>query len=85
MEQDERPARGQRGFLLRSTDGDLFFRIYDSKDKREFRDYKINHSDLAIVIVDDYSAFYEKPCADWDGTLDYKSRVLRKQAPTNKE
>jgi len=66
-----RPARGTRGFLLRSVDGTYFFRIYGAD--RSFRDYALQHSDLEIEIVDDEATFYED---DEHPKLDHSPQTL---------
>jgi hypothetical protein len=53
------------------------FRVYTDADRKQYKDYKINHSDLEVEIVDNYSSLYE---GDGDGkpnTIDYPSRVKK--------
>jgi hypothetical protein len=49
------PARGTRGFLIR-TGETYMFRVYHDD---EFTDYDIRHYDLEIEILDEDSAFYD--------------------------
>jgi hypothetical protein len=72
---NERSAHGVRGYLLRTTDGTLVFRIYTSADRRQFIDYDIRHCDLEVEIVDDYSSLYEGE--DGSNYIDYPSRLTK--------
>ena len=71
------PARGTRGFLLRSIDDGgcsrYFFRVYGAD--HSFRDYEIVHSDLEIEIVDDEATFYDAE-GGRDALLDHSLRTL---------
>ena len=71
------PARGTRGFLLRSIDGAgcarYFFRVYGAG--HSFRDYEILHSDLEIEIVDEEATFYDAE-EGRNGRLDHSLRTL---------
>jgi hypothetical protein len=51
-------ADGSKGFLLQGPSGRMFFRIYDSADKRKFRDFPIAHFDMQIEIQDNGAYFY---------------------------
>jgi hypothetical protein len=66
-------ADGQIGFLL-NFDGKWYFRIYASKGKPEFTDYRLYHQDLQIQITDTRASFYTD--ADGNKWLDYSPRVL---------
>lgn len=71
------PARGTRGFLLRSVDEDrqvrYFFRIYDAGGS--FRDFDLLHFDLEVEIVDQEATFYEA-VGGREGRLDHSPRTL---------
>ena len=71
------PARGTRGFLLRSVDNvgcsRFFFRVYGAD--HSFRDYEIVHPDLEIEIVDKEATFYEAE-EGCDARLDHSLRTL---------
>ncbi len=71
---NESSANGVRGYLLRMESGELVFRIYTSADRKQFKDYQINHSDLEVEIKDNYSSLFEgdgvKP-----NIIDYPSRL----------
>ena len=45
-----KPAQGERGFLIRGMDGQIWFRQYDAD--HDFVDYDITHYDCEIEIVD---------------------------------
>ena len=62
-----KPAKGTIGFLMRDAiDNKHFFRVYDKA--HNFTDYKINHHDLQVVILED-AKFYE---TDKGNFLDYE-------------
>jgi len=67
----ERPAKGTVGFLMTpsyNSDGLLYFRVYDKKDKRKFKDYEIRATDIEVQIVDGSVAF-KGHVLDWDDDL----------------
>jgi hypothetical protein len=74
------PARGARGFLLRSIDdagcSQYFFRVYGAD--HSFRDYELLHSDLEIEIVDEEATFYEAD-ESLDARLDHSPRTLGRE------
>ena len=45
-----KPAQGERGFLIRGMDGQIWFRQYNAD--HDFVDYDITHYDCEIEIVD---------------------------------
>lgn len=47
------PARGVRGFILRSPVHPPCFRVYESEDKAHFTDYDLVAFDVEIEIIDD--------------------------------
>lgn len=78
MKENERSANKVRGYLLVTLDGEIVFRVYTSADRKEFKDYQIRHQDLEVEIIDDYSSFYDEPSDDYDGYIDYPSRLGKK-------
>lgn len=64
-------AEGQQGYLVRTIDGELLFRVYD--DEGEFIDYEIAHQDLAVTITDTDAYLYRR--GD-NYLLDYSPIVL---------
>jgi hypothetical protein len=73
-------AGGTKGVLLPSDD-QWYFRVYH--EDKSFTDYKIKHSDLSVVIDEDYEAsFYHssgrEPILDHDPeVLGYKTTRIR--------
>ena len=68
---NSKPARGQRGFLIRGMDGKIWFRQYD-KD-HNFVDYDIAHYDCEIEIVDSSAELVRNARGDY---LDYTKQAL---------
>lgn len=66
-----RPAQGQRGFLIRGADGQIWFRQYDLEG--DFVDYDITHYDCEIEIIDDSAALIRNNRGDY---LDYTPQAL---------
>ena len=64
-------AKGQRGYLIRSMDGHIWFRQYDSD--HNFVDYDITHHDCEIEIVDNSAELIRNDRGDF---LDYTDEVL---------
>lgn len=64
-------AKGQRGFLIRGMDGQIWFRQYDSD--HNFVDYDITHYDCEIEIVDDSAELIRTKSGDF---LDYTKESL---------
>lgn len=67
----EQDALGQRGCLIQSFDGKMYFRVY-SPDW-EFVDYEITNHDVNIVIADPDAALIRTEHGDF---LDYTSRSM---------
>ena len=65
-----KPAKGIKGFILRTAAGPVF-RVYN-KDK-SFTDYDLVHFDLEVEILDDDAFFYEY---DIGATLDHSPSSL---------
>jgi len=68
----DKPAKGTRGFLIRTFNGYNVFRVYEKDGS--FKDYNIYHDDLEITIEDDFATLY----GDKE-TLDYSPEVLGKK------
>ena len=64
-------AKGQRGFLIRGMDGQIWFRQYDND--HNFVDYDITHYDCEIEIVDDSAELIRNERGDF---LDYTNEAL---------
>ena len=65
----EKPARGVSGFLIHnSLNNTHFFRIYNPKNKREYKDYELRIEDLKIEIaIDESAALFEGEDRNWIG------------------
>ena len=66
-----KPAKGQRGLLIRGMDGQIWFRQYD--DNHDFVDYDITHYDCEIEIVDSSAELIRNEHGDF---LDYTRESL---------
>ena len=53
-----KPAKGTKGFIIRTTDGGYMFRVYSAT--HEFIDYDILHYDMEVEILDNDATFYEE-------------------------
>lgn len=75
----EKPAIGERGFLLRIFNNDneeiIVFRVYKQNDpERGFVDYEITHHDCEIVIIDPSAALIRHEAGDF---LDYTAEIMK--------
>lgn len=66
-------AIGQRGFLIRGIDNEIWFRVYKrdaakSDEEDSFVDYEITNHDCEVVIIDPHAAFIRSDAGDF---LDY--------------
>ena len=61
-----KPAQGERGFLIRGMDGQIWFRQYSAD--HDFVDYDITHYDCEIEIVDSSAELIRTESGDY---LDY--------------
>jgi len=68
---NSKPARGQRGLLIRGMDGQIWFRQYD--ELGNFVDYDIAHYDCEIEIVDSSAELIRNERGDF---LDYTKEAL---------
>jgi len=66
MKNSSKPAQGQRGLLIRSMDGQIWFRQYDHN--HNFVDYDITHYDCEIEIIDSSAELIRNERGDF---LDY--------------
>ena len=70
MNHSERPAIGERGFLIRAMD-EVVFRVYKQNDpEHSFVDYEITNHDCEVVIIDKDAALIHNDAGDF---LDYTS------------
>jgi vacuolar-type H+-ATPase subunit F/Vma7 len=68
-------AIGQRGFLIRGLDNEVWFRVYQQdKENEEFVDYEITNHDCEVVIIDKDAAFIRTEAGDF---LDYTTESMR--------
>lgn len=65
-------AKGKRGILINTPDG-VYFRMYTLTG---FKDYRLDHTDLSVVIDDPDSWFYDRPTDTYDGVLDHHPNTL---------
>ena len=68
----ETRAIGERGFLIRGADDQIWFRVYD--EKHDFVDYEITNYDCEVVIIDPHAAFHRGEHGDF---LDYTNESMR--------
>ena len=55
MTQPTTDAKGTKGFILYSpVTNDFFFRVYDSVDKKVYKDYKLAIEDMEVEILDEF-------------------------------
>lgn len=66
-----KPANGVRGHIIKSFDGEHYFRIYSSD--HNFEDYALAHSDLTVVIDDPDAFFYDD---EYSARLDHAPATL---------
>jgi hypothetical protein len=71
----ETRAIGQRGFLIRGANDELWFRVYSEKaDGEAFVDYEITNYDCEVVIIDPHAAFIRNEAGDF---LDYTTESMQ--------
>ena len=73
-----KPAQGQRGFLIRGMDGQIWFRQYNAD--HDFVDYDITHYDCEIEIVDSSAELVRNAHGDF---LDYTRESLGIDEPND--
>ena len=77
MKSREQSAKGVVGFLLYSPlDKCHFFRVYNKKDKRKFKDYRITAEDIEVKLMSDFNSLIEFDSGD--KILDYSRKALGK-------
>lgn len=77
MKFKEQSAKGVVGFLLYTPfDKSHFFRVYNKKDKRKFKDYRITAEDIEIKLMSDFNSLIEFDSGD--KVLDYSRKALGK-------
>ena len=65
-------AIGQRGFLIRGIDNQIWFRVYGGE--HDFVDYEITNHDCEVVIIDPDAALIQIEAGDF---LDYTAASMR--------
>lgn len=71
MEFETKSAIGERGFLIRTIENEVVFRVYDAN--HDFVDYEITNQDCEVVIIDPSAALIRHPAGDF---LDYTDEAL---------
>ena len=66
-----RSAKGLRGHIIDTFDGNYYFRVYDAD--HNFTDYDLRHCDLAVIIDDDDAFLYED---EFDASLNHAPATL---------
>jgi hypothetical protein len=70
-------AKDVKGFLLYSPfHKNYFFRVYNNKDKRKFKDYKITAEDIEIKLLSKFNSLIEFDTGE--NILDYSSEVVKR-------
>jgi hypothetical protein len=71
----EKSAKGVKGFLLYSPfDKCHFFRVYNKKNLKKFKDYKIIAEDIEIKLLSNFNSLIE--FKNGEKVLDYSEKVL---------
>jgi hypothetical protein len=71
----EKSAKGVKGFLLYSPfDKCHFFRVYNKKNPKKFKDYKIAAEDIEIKLLSNFNSLIE--FKNGERVLDYSERVV---------
>lgn len=71
----ETRAIGQKGYLIRGMENDIYFRVYHpGSEDHSFTDYEISNFDCEVVIIDPDAAFISGPAGDF---LDYTSESMQ--------
>jgi len=71
----EKSAKGVKGFLLYSPfDKCYFFRVYNKKNPKKFKDYRITAEDIEIKLLSDFNSLIE--FKNGEKVLDYSQKVL---------
>ena len=78
MRHKEKCSKGIKGYLLYSPfHKSHFFRVYNSKDKTQFKDYKITAEDIEIKLLSKFNALIEFD--NGENVLDYTSEVVKRK------
>lgn len=74
-EHTETRAIGERGFLIRGLNNEVWFRVYSKShtDTESFVDYEITNHDCEVVIIDPDAAFIRTEAGDF---LDYTTQSM---------
>ena len=71
----EKPAIGERGFLIRGLEDTIWFRVYKQNDpEHSFIDYEITNHDCEVVVIDPHAAFISTDAGDF---LDYTTESMK--------
>ena len=68
----EKLAIGERGFLIRGFEDQVWFRVYDRD--HNFIDYEITNHDCEVVIIDKDAALIRSEAGDF---LDYTTESMQ--------
>jgi hypothetical protein len=52
-----KPAKGVRGCIINSFNGNYYFRVYNPD--HSFVDYDLHHCDLSVIVDDDDAVLYD--------------------------
>ena len=69
-------AKGLKGFLIRTLDNGIVFRVYH--EDHSFTDYDIHHYDLEVEIIGDDSAVFSDGERHW---IDHSPQTLGLKIP----
>jgi hypothetical protein len=74
IEPSETLAIGERGFLIRGLEDQIWFRVYAKQgEQHAFVDYEITNHDCEVVIIDPHAALIRNAAGDF---LDYTSESM---------
>ena len=72
---EETRAIGQKGFLIRGLNDEIWFRVYTTNDQdHSFVDYEITNHDCEVVVIDPHAAFIRNNAGDF---LDYTTESMQ--------
>lgn len=78
MNNQEIPAKGQRGILISGFGGGVYFRQY--AEDHSFVDYEVTNYDVEIEILDPHAALIRNERGDF---LDYTAESMRVVSKSN--
>ena len=72
---EETRAIGQKGFLIRGLNDEIWFRVYTTNaPDHSFVDYEITNHDCEVVVIDPHAAFIRNNAGDF---LDYTTESMQ--------